>query len=163
MNAKMLEKTRHFPNAYLAEDILTKGYPKISEAAVCACSTKQLFLKILQNSQENTCTRIFFQPTICNFIEKETPAYIFFCEFYDFFQERLYYGTRPVYWFQKENFTKNRKRHSYYSKGISRSQQFSQKADIAKESVYLRNIYQKLTLNLILIFNSFTDISGVFY
>ena len=40
MNVKLLEKTMHFPNAYLAEDIPTKGYTKISEAAVCACSTK---------------------------------------------------------------------------------------------------------------------------
>ena len=35
----MLEKTMNFPNAYLAEDIPTKGNPKISEAAVCACCT----------------------------------------------------------------------------------------------------------------------------
>ena len=87
-------ETMHFPNAYLAKDIPTNGYPKISEAAVCACSTKQLFLKISQNSQENTCNRISFQPTICNFIEKETPAYTFFCEFDNFFQEHLYYGTQ---------------------------------------------------------------------
>ena len=40
MNAKMQEKTMHFPNAYLAEDMPTKGYPKISEAAVCTGSTK---------------------------------------------------------------------------------------------------------------------------
>ena len=40
MNAKMLEKTMHFSNAYLAEDIPTKGHAKKSEAAVCACSAK---------------------------------------------------------------------------------------------------------------------------
>ena len=40
MNAKMLKKTLHFPNAYLAEDIPTKGYSKISETVVCAYSAK---------------------------------------------------------------------------------------------------------------------------
>ena len=40
MNAKMLEKIMHLPNVYLAEDTPTKWYPKISEAAVCACSSK---------------------------------------------------------------------------------------------------------------------------
>ena len=40
MNAKMLEKTMHFSNAYLAEDIPTKGHDKKSEAAVCARSAK---------------------------------------------------------------------------------------------------------------------------
>ena len=39
MNAKMLEKTVHFPNADLAEDISTPGYFKISEAAVRTCTT----------------------------------------------------------------------------------------------------------------------------
>ena len=40
MNAKMLKKTLHFPNAYLAEDIPTKGYSKISETVVCTYSAK---------------------------------------------------------------------------------------------------------------------------
>ena len=34
------EKTMHFPNAYLAEDIPMNGYPKISEAATSTFSTK---------------------------------------------------------------------------------------------------------------------------
>ena len=50
-------------------------------------------------------------------------------------------------------------RHSYYNKDISRSRPLFQKTDIARESVYLRTIDRKLTLNLIVIFNSFTDIS----
>ena len=37
------------------------------------CSVKTVFLKISQNSQENTC--------VCNFIKKETLAQVF-CEFY---------------------------------------------------------------------------------
>ena len=31
-----------------------------SEAAVQRCSVKMVFLKISQNSQENTCTRVYF-------------------------------------------------------------------------------------------------------
>ena len=39
MNTKILEKTVHFFNVDLAEDISTQGYPKISEAAVRTCTT----------------------------------------------------------------------------------------------------------------------------
>ena len=42
----MLEKTVHFFNVDLAEDISTPGYPKISEAAVCTCTSAWWFLKI---------------------------------------------------------------------------------------------------------------------
>ena len=49
-------------------------------------------------------------------------------------------------------------RQSYYKNEISWSRQLFEKADITRESVYLRTIDRKLTLNLIVIFNSFTDI-----
>ena len=50
------------------------------EAVAWRCSVKKLFLKISQNSQENTCTRVLFkirlwrlQPyvpaTLCHFIK----------------------------------------------------------------------------------------------
>ena len=42
----MLQKTVHFFNVHLAEDIFTLGYPKISEEAVRTCTTTQSFLKI---------------------------------------------------------------------------------------------------------------------
>ena len=50
-----------------------------------------MFLKISQNSQENTCARVFF---FCKFIKKETLAQMFSCEFCDiskniFFTEHL--------------------------------------------------------------------------
>ena len=44
------------------------------------CSTKYVFLKILQNSQENTSARVFFswiigrRPQTCNFIKKDTST-----------------------------------------------------------------------------------------
>ena len=59
---------------------------------------KKLFLKISQNSQENTCARVFFNKVAgdaCNFIEKETLAQLFSCEFCEisknnFFTEHLH-------------------------------------------------------------------------
>ena len=46
---------------------------------------KYEFLKISQNSQENTCVRVSFlmklQVSACNFIKKETLAPVFSCEF----------------------------------------------------------------------------------
>ena len=47
--------------------------------------------------------------------------------------------------------------HTYYNTEISRRWQPFQKTDNAKESEYLRIIDKKLTLNLIMICNSFTD------
>ena len=47
---------------------------------------KKVFLKILQNSQENTGARVFFliklQASACNFIKKEILAQVFSCEFW---------------------------------------------------------------------------------
>ena len=54
-------------------------------------SIKKVLLKISQNLQENTCTRVSFlskvQPSACNFIKK-TLAQLFSCEF-SFFTEHL--------------------------------------------------------------------------
>ena len=163
MNTKMLEKTVHFFNVDLAEDISTPGYLKISEAAGRTCTTTQWFLKIQQISQECTCTRVSFQPATFNFIGKETSTYIDFCEFCKNFQEHVYYRKPPANWFWFRILLKMENRHSYYNKDISRSRPLFQKTDIARESVYLRTIDRKLTLNLIVIFNSFTDISFLKY
>ena len=45
-------------------------------------------LKILQNSQENTCARVSFLIKLqaCNFIKKETLAQVFSCEFCEIFK-----------------------------------------------------------------------------
>ena len=55
-----------------------------SEAAVRRYSSKQVFLKIAQNSQESTCARASFLIEVCNFIKKEALAQVFFCEFANF-------------------------------------------------------------------------------
>ena len=64
------------------------------------CSVKKLFLKISQNSQENTCARVSFliklQAQACNFIIKETLAQVFFCEFCEISQNIFSYRTPPV-------------------------------------------------------------------
>ena len=50
----------------------------------------EAFLEIRQNSQENTCARASFliklQTWACNFIDKETLANVFSCEFCEIFR-----------------------------------------------------------------------------
>ena len=71
---------------------------------------KKAFLKISQNSQENTWARVYFliklqvaRVEACNFIKKETPAQVFSCDFVKvsmktFFTEHL--------WMTASNLTK---------------------------------------------------------
>ena len=57
----------------------------MTEVVVQRCSVKKVFLEIPQNSQENTCARVFFFNKVadqaCNFIKKETLAQVISCEF----------------------------------------------------------------------------------
>ena len=69
----------------------------IPEAATRGPLRKKVFLEISQNSQENTCARVFFKirPQACNFTKKETPAQVFSCGFCEiskntFFTEQLW-------------------------------------------------------------------------
>ena len=60
------------------------------------CSVKKVFFKILQNSQENTCVRVFFfskscRPQNCSIIKKETVAQVFTCEFCVIFRNTFFY------------------------------------------------------------------------
>ena len=50
------------------------------EVVVRRCSVEKIFLKISQNSKENTCARIS-RPQACNFIKKETLAQVLSFEF----------------------------------------------------------------------------------
>lgn len=52
-----------------------------SEAAICRCSTKCVFLKVFQNLYKNTCVRLSL---------KEAPAQIISCEFYTKFFRILF-------------------------------------------------------------------------
>ena len=57
-----------------------------------------MFLKIPQNSQQNTCVRDSFLKTLqasaCNFIKKETLAQVFSCEFREIFKNIFF--TEPL-------------------------------------------------------------------
>ena len=57
-----------------------------------------MFLKISQNSQENTCARAssLIKPQACNFIKKETLAQVFSCEFREIFKNTYFYRILPV-------------------------------------------------------------------
>ena len=76
---------------------LNNGY--FAEAVVWRCSAEKVFLEIWQNSQENTSTRVFFNKVAglaCNFIEKETWAQEFSCEFCEMSKYIFSYRTSPV-------------------------------------------------------------------
>ena len=68
-----------------------------SEAAVCRCSAKQVFLKISQCSQKTPA----FEPLVnkagalkaCIFIKKEIPTQVFSCEYCDFFKNSFLWNT----------------------------------------------------------------------
>ena len=53
------------------------------------CSVKKVFLKILQNSQENTCAR-------ASFLIKLQASDLFSCEFYKIFQNTFFQRIQPV-------------------------------------------------------------------
>ena len=63
---------------------------------------KKMLLEILQNSQEDTCARVYFLigPQACNFIKKQALAQVFFCEFCEISKNIFSYRTPPVAAFQ---------------------------------------------------------------
>ena len=69
---------------------------EISEAVVRRCFVKNVLLKISQNSQENTCVRVSFLIKACNFIQKETLAQVFSCEFCKISKNTFSHKTSPV-------------------------------------------------------------------
>ena len=48
----------------------TKMRSELSEAVVQRCSVKKVFLKVLQNSKENTCARVSFLIKYGNLVVK---------------------------------------------------------------------------------------------
>ena len=54
------------------------------------CSVKKIFLKVSQNSQENTCARVSF------LIKLQTAALtqVFSCEFSEVFKNTFFHGTK---------------------------------------------------------------------
>ena len=65
----------------------------MSEAATRSCSVKKKFLKILQNSEENSCARASFLiklQTSDNFIQKEALAHLLSYEFGEIFMKTFF-------------------------------------------------------------------------
>ena len=84
----------------------------ISEAVVHRCSAKKVFLKISQNKQENTCSRVYFLIKLAyNFIKKETLEQVFSCEFSEIFKNTYFYKTplvaASVIWISHDMFRLN--------------------------------------------------------
>ena len=70
---------------------------KYAEAVVQKCSIKKVFLKFLQNSEENTRVRVSFRQ-ICGPValwKRDSGADVFLWIFRNF-QEHLFYRTPPV-------------------------------------------------------------------
>ena len=67
------------------EGILNSSNAWHPEAVAQRCSIKEVFLKVSQNSLENTCARVSFllklQTETCNFIKKEILAQVLSCKF----------------------------------------------------------------------------------
>ena len=65
-----------------------------TETATGGVLLKTVFLKILQNSQEDTCARVSFLNKVagyaCNFIKKETLVLVFSCEFCETFKNTFF-------------------------------------------------------------------------
>ena len=72
----------------------------LSEPVARRCSVKNVFLEILQNSQENNCARVSFlirlQASARNFIKKETLAQVFSCEFCEILKKTFF--TEHLQW-----------------------------------------------------------------
>ena len=70
----------------------------LAEAVAQRRSVKTVFLEISKNLQESTCARVSFliKSLACNFIEKETLAQMFSCEFYEIFKNIFSYRTTPL-------------------------------------------------------------------
>ena len=70
-----------------------------TEAVARRYSVKKVFLKISLNSQENTCTRVFFwiklQALACNFIKKDSGTVVS-REFCKIFEKTIFYRTPPM-------------------------------------------------------------------
>ena len=63
------------------------GFP---EAVTRKCSVKKVFLEILQNSQENTCTRVSF------LVKRRLGHNVFSCELCEMSKNTYSYRTPPV-------------------------------------------------------------------
>ena len=71
------------------------------ETVIERCSAKKVCLKNLHNSQESTCTRVFFLNEIASLrpaalLKKETLTEVFSCEFCENFKLTFFHRTPTV-------------------------------------------------------------------
>ena len=62
-------------------------------------SAKKVLIKISQNSQDKTCTRVYFlikKPQASNLVKKDTLAQVFSCEFREISKNTFFQRTLPV-------------------------------------------------------------------
>ena len=123
-----------------------------------------MFLKILQNSQKNTCTRVSFQA--CNFTKKETLAQVFSCEFCKismntFFTEQIQATASGL---KKQTLLFASLKKARYSIGVSIGESLRGSFPV-EASTYLKNRTVNLTscfrnffISLINIFKNFSCI-----
>ena len=66
----------------------------ITEGVARRCSVKTFFWKISQNSLEKICVGV--RPKACNFIKKETPTRVCYCQFWEIFKNTFFHRKPPV-------------------------------------------------------------------
>ena len=64
-----------------------------SQAVVFRFSVEKVFLEFSQNSQENTCARVYFLIKLQSFLKKDTLTQVFSCEFCEISKYTLFYRT----------------------------------------------------------------------
>ena len=89
-----LSKWSHLLKKSLIENFIFCAVRCTSETVVQRCSVKKMFLKISQNSQENTCVGICYSPNACNFIKRETSTQVFSWEFCETFKNIFFIKHR---------------------------------------------------------------------
>ena len=88
--------TSYFCPVNIAKFLRTAFYRTPPEAVVCRCSSKQVFLKVLQTSQESTHVGGSFQKNLqaqglqLYITAKKTSTQVFSCEVYEIFKNTFF-------------------------------------------------------------------------
>ena len=90
-----MQTRKNFEIGHFSRSVKLFSYCKVSEAVARRCSVKKVFLKMLQNSQENTCARVCFLNKVASFrpaqnFIKTSLAQMISCEFYEIFKNNFF-------------------------------------------------------------------------
>ena len=101
---------------WILQEIPYVGIPKISEATVCKCSTKQSFLKITQKFTVMHLHRsLFFDLQPATLLKKRRRHTYFSVNFAKFFRNNFITEKLLQIGFERWILRKMAKRHSYYN------------------------------------------------